>query len=225
MFTGIVEERGEIIALAVAADGKDARITVRGPLVTTDAGHGDSIAVSGVCLTVVDQSEGTFTADVMAETLIRTTVGALKAGDFVNLERSVTAATRLGGHVVQGHVDGIGQIMSHVHFEAYDEIRISVPVALGKYIASKGSIAVDGISLTVIDVADTARGSEFTVGIIPETREATTLGRHGVAALVNIEVDVMAKYVERLLTAHPGLAEPLVASVVDEDVHRNQTTS
>ncbi len=204
MFTGIVEERGEIVALEVAADGKDARITVRGPKVTSDAGHGDSIAVSGVCLTVIDQADGSFTADVMAETLLRTTVGALKVGDPVNLERSVTAATRLGGHIMQGHVDGIGRIVEHLHHDAYDEVKIAVEAGLGRYITSKGSIAVDGISLTVIDVVDTAGGSEFTLGIIPETRQATTLGTHPVGAAVNIEVDVMAKYVERLLTAHPG---------------------
>ncbi len=211
MFTGIVEERGEVVALELAPDGRDARITVRGPKVTSDAGHGDSIAVSGVCLTVVDQADGSFTADVMAETLLRTTVGGFKAGDPVNLERSVTAATRLGGHIVQGHVDGIGRIVEHLHHDAYDEIRIAVEADLGRYITGKGSIAVDGISLTVIDVVDTAAGTEFTLGIIPETRQATTLGSHPVGAAVNIEVDVMAKYVERLLTAHPGQTGALLA--------------
>lgn len=207
MFTGIVEELGEVVELRLTPDGTDARLTVRGPKVTSDAGHGDSIAVSGVCLTVVEQADGTFAADVMAETLSRTTVGTLKAGDLVNLERSVTAHTRLGGHVVQGHVDGVGTITSRVQHEAWDEVRIAVDPGVGRYIAGKGAVAVDGISLTVIDVADTDSGSEFSLGIIPETRAATTLGHRPVGAKVNIEVDVMAKYVERLISGHPGTAD------------------
>jgi len=207
MFTGIVEELGEVIDLSLTAGGSDARLTVRGPKVTSDAGHGDSIAVSGVCLTVVEQADGTFVADVMAETLLRTTVGELQPGDRVNLERSVTPATRLGGHVVQGHVDGVGTISSRIQHEAYDEVRISVDATVGRYIAGKGAVAVDGISLTVIDVTDTDTGAEFSLGIIPETRAVTTLGHRPVGAKVNIEVDVMAKYVERLLSGHPGQAD------------------
>lgn len=200
MFTGIVEERGEVVALELAPDGADARVTVRGPVVTQDVRHGDSIAVSGVCLTVVAAAAGTFTADVMAETLLRTSARDWAPGRPVNLERSVTPATRLGGHVVQGHVDGVGTVVARVPHEGYDEFGIAVDIKLAPYIASKGAVAVDGISLTVIDVTDSPEGAVFTLGIIPETRAATTLGTATVGTTVNIEVDVMAKYVERLLT-------------------------
>ncbi len=208
MFTGIVEERGEVVDLRVsspdtAAEGSagSARLTVRGPLVTQDAGHGDSIAVSGVCLTVVDRSDDTFTVDVMAETLKRSTIGTLAPGDQVNLERSVTAATRLGGHIVQGHVDGTGVVTVRIAHPAYDEIRIAVGRDLARYLAGQGAVAVDGISLTVIDVVDNDDGAEFGIGVIPETRAATTIGEVKVGDRVNLEVDVVAKYVERLLAA------------------------
>jgi riboflavin synthase len=200
MFTGIVEERGEVVALELAPDGADARVTVRGPVVTQDVRHGDSIAVSGVCLTVVASDGGTFTADVMAETLLRTSARDWAPGRPVNLERSVTPTTRLGGHVVQGHVDGVGTVVARVPHDGYDEFSIAVDTKLAPYIAGKGAVAVDGISLTVIDVTDSPEGAVFTLGIIPETRAATTLGTATVGAAVNIEVDVMAKYVERLLT-------------------------
>ncbi len=201
MFTGIIEERGEVLHLTVAADGDSARLTIRAATVVGDAGHGDSIAVSGVCLTVVDRSAGSFTADVMAETLTRTTLGGLTVGDRVNLERSLLPTTRMGGHVVQGHVDGVGTLVSRSPHPAWDEIRISVGPDLARYIAGKGAIAVDGISLTVIDVTDApdGAGAEFGIGVIPETRAATTLGDRVVGDRLNIEVDVMAKYVERLL--------------------------
>ena len=208
MFTGIVEERGQVVDLRVstqdtAAEGSpgSARLTVRGPLVTQDAGHGDSIAVSGVCLTVVDRSADTFTVDVMAETLKRSTIGALAPGDQVNLERSVTATTRLGGHIVQGHVDGTGVVTVRIAHPAYDEIRIAVGPDVARYLAGKGAVAVDGISLTVIDVVDNDDGAEFGIGVIPETRAATTIGEVRVGDRVNLEVDVVAKYVERLLAA------------------------
>ncbi|WP_395726187.1 riboflavin synthase [Nakamurella sp.] len=217
MFTGIVEERGRIVDVRLdgaqaGPDAGSARLTVLGPKVTSDVGHGDSIAVSGVCLTVVDRDGDRFTVDVMAETLRRTTVGALSAGDEVNLERSVTPTTRLGGHIVQGHVDGTGIVVQRTRHPAYDEIRIRTSTELARYLAAKGSVAVDGISLTVIDVIDLIAGDggpggvEFTIGIIPETRTATTLGDAQVGAVVNLEVDVMAKYAERLLTA--GAARP-----------------
>jgi riboflavin synthase len=207
MFTGIVEERGEVVDLLVSDNEEgtggagSARLTVRGPLVTQDAGHGDSIAVSGVCLTVVDRSADTFTVDVMAETLKRSTIGALAPGDQVNLERSVTATTRLGGHIVQGHVDGTGIVTVRIAHAAYDEIRIAVGPDVARYLAGKGAVAVDGISLTVIDVVDNDDGAEFGIGDIPETRAATTMGAVRVGDRVNLEVDVVAKYVERLLAA------------------------
>jgi len=208
MFTGIVEERGQVVDLRVstqdtAAEGipGSARLTVRGPLVTQDAGHGDSIAVSGVCLTVVERSADTFTVDVMAETLKRSTIGTLAPGDQVNLERSVTAATRLGGHIVQGHVDGTGAVTVRIAHPAYDEIRIAVGHDVARYLVGKGAVAVDGISLTVIDVVDNDDGAEFGIGVIPETRAATTMGAVRVGDRVNLEVDVVAKYVERLLAA------------------------
>jgi riboflavin synthase len=207
MFTGIVEERGEVVDLLVSDNEEgtggagSARLTVRGPLVTQDAGHGDSIAVSGVCLTVVDRSADTFTVDVMAETLKRSTIGALAPGDQVNLERSVTATTRLGGHIVQGHVDGTGIVTVRIAHAAYDEIRIAVGPDVARYLAGKGAVAVDGISLTVIDVVDNDDGAEFGIGVIPETRAATTMGAVRVGDRVNLEVDVVAKYVERLLAA------------------------
>jgi riboflavin synthase len=203
MFTGIVEERGRVVDVQVSDEGAGtagaARLTVRGPTVSSDAAHGDSIAVSGVCLTVVDRSADTFTVDVMAETLRRSTIGGLRAGDEVNLERSVTASTRLGGHIVQGHVDGTGTLTVRTPHPGYDEIRIAVGSELARYLAPKGAIAVDGVSLTVIDVTDTPDGAEFGIGIIPETRTATTIGSAPLGATVNLEVDVIAKYVERLL--------------------------
>ena len=205
MFTGIVEERGRVVDPQVSDKGDDpgaagaARLTVRGPTVAADAAHGDSIAVSGVCLTVVDQSAETFTVDVMAETLRRSTIGRLRVGDEVNLERSVTASTRLGGHIVQGHVDGMGTLTVRTPHPGYDEIRIAVGPELARYLAPKGAVAVDGVSLTVIDVIDTPDGAEFGIGIIPETRTATTIGTAPLGATVNLEVDVIAKYVERLM--------------------------
>ena len=215
MFTGIVEELGEIVEIRQASEpgsgrvaapefeeaAGSARITVRGPRVSSDAGHGDSIAVDGVCLTVVDRGADTFTVDVMAETLQRSTIGERRPGDPVNLERSVTAGTRLGGHIVQGHVDGTGTIVQVVPHEAWNDVRIAVGPELARYLAGKGAVAVDGISLTVIDVVDTADGAEFTIGVIPETRTATTIGGRRPGDRVNVEVDVVAKYVERLLGA------------------------
>jgi riboflavin synthase len=214
MFTGIVEELGEIVSvdMATAASGpRDARVTIRGPKVTSDVAHGDSIAVSGVCLTVVGIGSGdaadTFTAELMAETLARTTAAGWEPGTLVNLERSVTPTTRLGGHIVQGHVDGVGTVVSRTENTGYDDVAISVPGELGRYIAVKGAVAVDGISLTVIDVSDTLGHAgqpgmtTFTLGIIPETRGATTMGHRGAGDRVNIEVDVMAKDAERLLAS------------------------
>jgi riboflavin synthase len=197
MFTGIVEELGAVTGRDTLADA--ARLTIRGPIVTADAGHGDSIAVNGVCLTVAELlADGQFTADVMAETLDRSNLGELRVGSPVNLERAAAINSRLGGHIVQGHVDGTGQVVSRAPSENWEVVRIEVPAAVARYIVEKGSITVDGISLTV-----SALGAEprdwFEVSLIPTTRELTTLGSAPVGTQVNLEVDVIAKYVERLL--------------------------
>jgi riboflavin synthase len=194
MFTGIVEELGEVVA--VELQDQAVRLTVRGPTVTGDATHGASIAVNGVCLTVVDQSGDDFTADVMLETLDRSSLGGLVVGSPVNLERPVTMATRLGGHLVQGHVDGTGEVLERTPAEHWEVVRISLPASLDRYLVEKGSITVDGVSLTVVDVDD----GSFTVSLIPTTLELTTLGRAPVGTIVNLEVDVIAKHVERLLS-------------------------
>jgi riboflavin synthase len=192
MFTGIVEELGEVVALDHRADS--ARLTVRAPGVTADAVTGASMAVNGVCLTVVDLATGVFTADVMRETLCRSSLGELTVGSRVNLERAVRASDRLGGHIVQGHVDGVGTVIDRRVGDGWEIIRISLPEGLSRYVVEKGSIAIDGVSLTVSAVAD----GWFEVSLIPTTLALTTLGRHGVGEPVNVEVDVIAKYVERL---------------------------
>ena len=196
MFTGIVEELGVVVAVEPLAD-QAARVSIRGPLVVAGAGPGDSIAVDGVCLTVAERTEQVFTADVMAETLRRTTLGGLAPGRPVNLERPVTLATRLGGHLVQGHVDGVGVIEARTPSEHWEVVEISLPESLSRYVVGKGSIAVDGVSLTVVEAA----GGRFTVSLIPTTLAATTLGGKRVGDLVNLEVDVIAKYVESLMGA------------------------
>ncbi|HYZ55106.1 MAG TPA: riboflavin synthase [Streptosporangiaceae bacterium] len=201
MFTGIVEELGEVVAIDDLADA--ARLTVRGPQVTEGVSHGDSIAVNGVCLTVTGSSDGTFTADVMRETLDRSSLGALVPGALVNLERPVRLSDRLGGHLVQGHVDGTGTIVSRAPGERWDVVRIALPPGLARYVVEKGSVAVDGISLTVSAVGDDAgdgrSASWFEVSLIPETLKRTTLGAKQPGETVNLEVDVIAKYVEKLL--------------------------
>ena len=197
MFTGIVEEIGEVVELDRRAGS--ARLTVRGPLVASDATHGASIAVNGCCLTVVAHDEDCFSADLMAVTLDTTSLGALAPGSPVNLERAVRADGRLGGHVVQGHVDGTGTVTERATAEDWEVVRISMPGHLARYLVTKGSVAVDGTSLTVVDVEDATGGSSFTVSLIPETLAATTLGSTAVGSVVNLEVDVLAKYVERLL--------------------------
>ena len=194
MFTGIVEELGEVTALTDRGDS--VRLTVRGPLVLDGARHGDSVAVNGVCLTVVDSDGETFTADVMRETLDRSALGALAPGSPVNLERPMRLDGRLGGHLVQGHVDGTGRIEQRTASEHWELLRISLPPDLERYVVHKGSITVDGVSLTVASVGP----AEFTVSLIPTTLAMTTLGRKGVGDPVNLEVDVVAKYVERLLS-------------------------
>ncbi|MEI8056020.1 MAG: riboflavin synthase [Actinomycetes bacterium] len=193
MFTGIVEELGSVVAVEPLSDA--ARLRIRGPIVTSDATHGASIAVNGVCLTVVEFGDNEFTADVMNETLQRSSLGALSPGSRVNLERPVTLSARLGGHLVQGHVDGTGQIISRSPSEHWEIVRISLPDDLGRYVVEKGSITVDGVSLTVVEAAR----DSFTISLIPTTLELTTLGHKGVGDPVNLEVDVVAKYVERML--------------------------
>jgi riboflavin synthase len=215
VFTGIGEELGDVVRLEVM--GGCARLSVRGPLVAADAVRGASIAVNGVCLTVTDLGAGgIFTADVMAETLLRTTLGELGPTDPVNLERPLPADGRLGGHLVQGHVDGVGTVLERRsggangkgRGDGWDLVRIGLPPPLARYVAEKGSIAVDGVSLTVVDVVDGVDGLDgvasteetwFSVALIPQTLSATTLGRRGPGERVNLEVDVLAKYTERLL--------------------------
>src|SRR6185369_11571206 len=172
-----------------------ARLAIRAETVTADARHGDSIAVSGVCLTVVEVGDGVFTADVMRETLDRSSLAELKPGDPVNLERAATLATRMGGHLVQGHVDGVGLIIERTPGDNWEAVRFSLPPGLARYVVEKGSITVDGISLTVTDVSDT----DFAVGLIPTTLKLTTLGSKSVGDPVNLEVDVVAKYVEKMV--------------------------
>lgn len=199
MFTGIVEELGEVVAKEDLGDA--ARFTLRGELVTSDAGHGDSIAVNGVCLTVVDVlAGGSFTADVMAETLKRSSLGALEVGSRVNLERAAAVNSRLGGHLVQGHVDATGHIVSRSPSEHWEVVRVALPAEIARYVVEKGSITVDGISLTVsaLGTDGSDNGDWFEVSLIPTTLELTTLGRSPVGTPVNLEVDVIAKYVERL---------------------------
>ena len=203
MFTGIVEELGEVVS--VEHLGGTARITVRGPQVTADARHGDSIAVNGTCLTVTGLSGSDFTADVMAETLRRTGLGGLAPGSPVNLERSLRVGDRLGGHMVQGHVDGVGTVTSRVSGERWDVVRITVPPGLARYLVEKGSVTVDGVSLTVSALG--GGGAEppwFEVSLIPATLAATTFGRARPGDSVNLEADVIGKYVERMLSAQPA---------------------
>ena len=197
MFTGIVEELGEVTAVENLGDAS--RFRLRGPVVTDGAKHGDSIAVNGVCLTVVEHEGDEFTADVMAETLKRSSLGALTVGSRVNLERPTAVGARLGGHIVQGHVDGTGQVLERTPSEHWEIVKVALPADLARYVVEKGSITVDGISLTVVEAAD----DTFTVAVIPHTMEVTTLGHKGLGDLVNLEVDVLAKYVERLITPTP----------------------
>jgi riboflavin synthase len=210
MFTGIVEELGEVTALTDLGDS--VRLTVRGPAVVDGAVHGDSIAVNGVCLTVVDATSDGFSADVMRETLDRSCLGALAPGDPVNLERPMRLDGRLGGHLVQGHVDGTGTILSRTASEHWEVVRVSLPDELARYVVHKGSVTVDGVSLTVASLDDTS----FTVSLIPTTLAKTTLGRKQTGDPVNLEVDVVAKYVERLLANDP---ERLVANDLSRTTH------
>ncbi len=194
MFTGIIEELGEVTAWESNDDS--ARITVRAPLAVSDASHGDSISVSGVCLTVVDQGRDWFTADVMAESISMSTLGSMTVGQLVNIERAALVGDRLGGHIVQGHVDGTSSLLSIVEGTAWRVLRFSLSPDVAPLVARKGSIAVDGVSLTV-----SAVGADwFEVSLIPETLVATVLGAKAVGDLVNIETDILARHVERMLS-------------------------
>jgi riboflavin synthase len=195
-----VEELGQVADLTDLGDS--VRLTLRGPMVVQGVRHGDSIAVNGVCLTVVEAGTETFSADVMRETLDRSSLGALRAGAPVNLERPMRLDGRLGGHLVQGHVDGTGVIEERRPSEHWEVVRISLPADLERYVVHKGSITVDGVSLTVAAVVP----GSFSVSLIPTTLALTTLGRKQVGNPVNLEVDVVAKYVERLLSPAPGLS-------------------
>lgn len=203
MFTGLIEEKGTIISVEDLGDSL--RLTIRGPLVTSDAHHGDSIAVSGVCLTVMAQDAGTFAADVMKESLDKTSLGDLRVGDEVNLERATQAGARLGGHIVQGHVDGTGRVIDRTPSEHWEVVRIGLPPELARYLVAKGSVTVDGTSLTVVEVVDRQESDTsepwFSISLIPTTLAETTLGSKAPGDRVNLEVDILAKYVERLLGA------------------------
>ncbi|HEU4806842.1 MAG TPA: riboflavin synthase [Homoserinimonas sp.] len=193
MFTGIIEEVGEVLDWQPSQDA--ARITVRGPVAVSDAKHGDSISVSGVCLTVVEQGDDWFTADVMGQTIAMSTLKAPTPGTRVNLERAAQVGDRLGGHIVQGHIDGTSELLSITDGDAWRVLRFSLAAELAPLVASKGSIAVDGVSLTVSAVGD----DWFEVSLIPETLTATTLGARRVGEFVNIETDIVARHVERML--------------------------
>ena len=201
MFTGIIEEIGKIVAWR--QDGDAGRLTVRAPLAASDASHGDSISVSGVCLTVVGQGSDWFEADVMAMTLATSTLGALDRGDRVNIERAVRADDRLGGHIVQGHIDGTAEVLGITPGSAWRVVRFTLDAGLAPLVARKGSIAVDGVSLTVSDVG----ADWFEVSLIPETLAATTLGARVPGDRVNVETDILARHVARL--AEFGALQPV----------------
>jgi len=201
MFTGIIHELGEVTAWRQTDDA--ARITVRAPLAAADAAHGDSISVSGVCLTVVDQGADWFTADVMAETIAMSTLGGVEVGQPVNLELAALVGDRLGGHIVQGHIDGTATVLSIDDGSAWRVVRFSLSPDVAPLVARKGSIAVDGVSLTVSAVGD----DWFEVSLIPETLSATTLGARSVGERVNIETDILARHVERMLALGTATTE------------------
>lgn len=205
MFTGIIEEIGRITAIAPSGDGL--RLTVTAPLAVSDAAHGDSIAVSGVCLTVIDRDDASFTADVMRQTIEMSTLGTLTPGSPVNVERAMAAHGRLGGHIVQGHVDGTGAVLAVRPGAQWQVLRIALPAALAALVVDKGSITVDGVSLTVSAAsAPDAADHWFEVSLIPETIAATTLAARIPGDRVNLETDILARHVRRLLAFAPTAA-------------------
>lgn len=214
MFTGLVEEQGRIVSLD-RLDDDAVRITIDAPVVTSDATHGASISVAGVCLTVVDQTETVFSAEVMGQTMNVSALGGLAVGDPVNMERAVAGNTRLGGHIVQGHIDGTATVTSIAPGEVSHTVRFAVADELAPLLVDKGSVTVDGVSLTIsaVSAPDANTGSAwFEVSLIPETLTATTLGRVGVGGRVNIETDILARHVARLL-AFTGPSQPRGAAL------------
>lgn len=197
MFTGIIEELGEIVEWTPSGDA--ARLTVHAPLAVSDAAHGDSISVNGVCLTVVDQGTDWFTADVMAETIRMSTLRNPQPGDHVNIERAAQLGDRIGGHIVQGHIDGTAEVLSMTEGSAWRVVRLSIAPELAGLVVRKGSIALDGVSLTVSAVGQDGGYHWFEVSLIPETLRATTLGQKQPGDLVNVETDILARHVARLL--------------------------
>ncbi|CDJ99239.1 riboflavin synthase alpha chain [Microbacterium sp. C448] len=209
MFTGIIEEIGAVTAVEPSGDG--VRLSVRAPLAISDASHGDSISVNGVCLTVVASDESSFTADVMRQTLDMSTLASFGPGRSVNIERATAVGTRLGGHVVQGHVDGKGVILEVRPGERWRVVRVGVPAALAPLVVDKGSIAIDGVSLTISAVSDPDAAEQWLeVSLIPETLEATTLADRNPGDAVNLETDILARHVQRMLafTATPPATPP-----------------
>ena len=214
MFTGIVEEIGGITAIEQSGDG--VRVTVHAPKAVSDAAHGDSIAVSGVCLTVVERGEDWFTADVMKQTLDMSTLAGVDTGRVVNLERATAAHGRLGGHIVQGHIDGTGELLEVRPGAQWRVLRIGLPISLAPLVVDKGSIAVDGVSLTVSAVSPADAAAQwFEVSLIPETLEATTLGARVAGDRVNLETDILARHVQRLLAFSPDLTASSAAPTTE----------
>ena len=211
MFTGIIEELAQIERVERSTDA--ARLTIRAPLVVADTGHGDSISVNGVCLTVVDRTPDTFTADVMAETLVMSTLDSATAGTTVNLERAALVGGRLGGHIVQGHIDGTSTVLSVTPGDAWRVLRFSLSPELAPLVTGKGSIAIDGVSLTVSNISPASEAEQwFEVSLIPETLIATTLGARIVGDHVNIETDILARHALRILALADAARQPSQAN-------------
>ena len=221
MFTGLIEELGTITAIEELPDA--ARFTITGKTVVEDTQHGDSIAVSGVCLTVIEQTENSFTADVMEQTLAMSTMRDAVVGSTVNLERAARAGDRLGGHIVQGHIDGTATVLAIVPSQDWRVIRFSLTLELAPLVVNKGSIAIDGTSLTVSNISDPAETDQwFEVSLIPETLIATTLGERVVGDSVNIESDIVARHVHRMLAFHVAPAPSASSSIAPAPVQSSE---
>lgn len=216
MFTGLIEEIGEVVSVTPVDDSL--RLTIAGPLVASDAAHGASISVSGVCLTVIEQGStpdgrATFTADVMAQSIRMSTLGALRAGDRVNLERAARVDTRLGGHIVQGHVDGTATLASITEADQWRVLRFALPADLAPLLVDQGSVTLSGVSLTVSRISEPEAADHWCeVSLIPETLAATTLGTLAVGAHVNVETDILARHVARMLRFAPDPASAVISN-------------